>query len=136
MLTTPADKAFSRAIRESYEWTCQRCGTIYTPPTKALHCMHFKTRGNWSTRFIPDNAAAGCYGCHRYIDGHAAEKDMFFLKNIGEGRFEEIERIANTPAHGIKRQLKDIAKHYREEYARIRELREEGKTGYIELIEF
>jgi len=67
-----ADKAFSLYIRTRDNWTCQRCGTQYTPPTNALHCSHFMGRAKESTRFEPMNADALCYGCHQYFTSHPA----------------------------------------------------------------
>jgi hypothetical protein len=37
---TAADRKFSLMIRERDNWTCQRCGKQYVPPTRALDCMH------------------------------------------------------------------------------------------------
>lgn len=68
----PSDRAFSLYIRTRDNWTCQRCGGQYTPPTSALHCSHFMGRGKENTRFDPENADALCYGCHRYFTAHPA----------------------------------------------------------------
>jgi 5-methylcytosine-specific restriction endonuclease McrA len=93
---TPADKAFSREIRERDGWTCQRCGKRYVPPTKALHSAHNFTRRTGVVRVDPSNAMALCYGCHQFIDSHAAEKEALFRGKFGD---DEYERVASL-AHG------------------------------------
>jgi len=130
----PADTAFSWCIRTRDYWTCQRCLKVYSPPTQALHCMHFMGRGKWSTRFEPDNAAAGCYGCHRFLDTHPTEKAVFFRQWLGDGRYDQIVLLSNQQSEGIKKELKDIAKHYRKELERIRRLQARGNAGRIEIV--
>ena len=117
----PADSAFSICIRTRDRWACTRCHVTYPPPTQALHCMHWQGRGKWSVRFNPDNARAGCYGCHRYLDTHPYEKDRFFRLWLGDTRADEIVLLANKPSNGIKKELKLIAKHYRTQHERMQD---------------
>lgn len=84
----PADTAFSNYIRARDKWTCQRCSTVYAPPTSALHCSHFYSRGKWSTRYDPDNCIALCYGCHRYLDKHIGEYEDYKYQQLGQARFD------------------------------------------------
>lgn len=86
-----ADKAFSLYIRTRDNWTCQRCGTQYTPPTSALHCSHFMGRGKENTRFDPENADAMCYGCHRYLTAHPAEHVDWQVKRKGQQAVDMIK---------------------------------------------
>lgn len=79
-----ADKAFSLYIRTRDNWTCQRCGKQYTPPTNALHCSHFQGRGKEATRFEPLNADALCYGCHQYFTSHPAEHYEWQVQRKGQ----------------------------------------------------
>lgn len=116
----PADREFSLCIRQRDRWACTRCFTPYSHPTQALHCMHWQGRGKWATRFTPDNARAGCYGCHRYLDTHPAEKDAFFRAWLGDTRADEIVLLSNRPSNGIKREMKQIAKFYREQFRALK----------------
>lgn len=104
---TKADRKFSLMIRERDEWTCQRCGKTYVPPTKALHAMHNHSRAckrcttkrptpHVCARLDPSNALAGCYGCHMWIDSHPADKERLFRFHFGD---EEYDRVAAL-AHG------------------------------------
>lgn len=79
-----ADKAFSLYIRSRDNWTCQRCGTRYEPPTSALHCSHFQGRGKEPTRFDEENADAMCYGCHRYFTAHPYEHTQWQVNRKGQ----------------------------------------------------
>ena len=99
-----------------------------------LHCAHFKSRGNWGTRFNPSNVAALCYGCHSYIDRDSGYKEKWFRKYLGEGLADLMVEQAAQPAYGIKKQKKEIAKHYREELKRLKQLRLDGVTGKIEIV--
>ena len=45
----------------------------------------------------------------------------------------------NLPLHGrkpINKNKKDVARHYREEYKRIKAVREAGAVGFIDIIEY
>lgn len=80
-----ADILFSQFIRERDFWTCQRCNKYYEPPTQALHCSHFISRGNYATRFDPENCIALCHGCHRYWDTkNKAEYEQFKKDQLGD----------------------------------------------------
>jgi hypothetical protein len=88
MKTFPADSAFSDWIRARDKWRCQRCGKEYPPPTSALHCSHFYSRGKWNTRFDPENCIALCYGCHRYWDKHIGEYEAYKIEKMGQQAFD------------------------------------------------
>jgi len=90
-----ADKYFSLWIRNRDNWTCQRCGKQYKPPTSALHCSHFVGRGKENTRFDPDNASAHCYGCHQYFTSHPAEHYAWKLGKIGEKEMSKLMLKSN-----------------------------------------
>lgn len=92
----PADKAFSLYIRTRDNWTCQRCGKQYEPPTSALHCSHFQGRGKEGTRFEPDNCDALCYGCHRYFTSHPGEHYQWQVMRKGQARVDSLVLQSNT----------------------------------------
>lgn len=90
-----ADKAFSEYIRTRDNWTCQRCGTQYTPPTSGLHCSHFMGRGKENTRFNELNADALCYGCHMYFTAHPAEHYLWQVERKGQKAVDELVLWSN-----------------------------------------
>ena len=131
---TPADKAFSDCVRSASEWTCERCHTYYEEGRRmGLHYSHFHGRGKWGVRFCVENAEALCYGCHQYLGSqpnlHAEHK----LEMLGQGAIDILREKSNDTSLGraAKREVKDIAKHYRQEFKRIYDLRSEGVTGKI-----
>lgn len=127
------DKWFSLCVRERAEWTCERCRKLCPDDKKmGLHCAHYQSRGNWSTRFDKDNAAALCYGCHSYIDREPEYKTFWFEQYLGEGLAEIIRVKSKQPAYGIKKRVKEISRHYREQHKLMLEKRANGVTGRIE----
>jgi len=117
---TSADRYFSLCVRKRANWTCERCRVGYTPPTAALHCSHFMSRGNYGTRFDPLNAASLCYGCHMYFTGRPLEHLSWFAARVGLDEVERLKRSAKTPHYGIKKYLKVIGRHYRMEHDRMK----------------
>jgi len=96
----PSDREWSKYIRTRDMWTCQRCSKQYDPPTSALHCSHFWSRGNWRVRFDEDNTEALCYGCHSYLGGNPVEFHKYYLEKLGQERFDALEKRKNTPKSG------------------------------------
>ena len=96
----PSDREWSKYIRTRDMWTCQRCSKQYDPPTSALHCSHFWSRGNWSVRFDEENTEALCYGCHSYLGGNPVEFHKYYLEKLGQERFDALEKRKNTPKSG------------------------------------
>ena len=135
---TPADKWFSRCVRERADWTCERCGTQYQPPTRALHCSHYEGRGNWGTRFEPLNALSLCYGCHQLLGSSRKAHDRLHAKIFGDFAAAIVEEKAQdislykamkrTKGRGL------IAAHYKAEYERMMEVRASGARGRLEFI--
>lgn len=85
------DAKFSKFIRERDGWTCQRCFKKYEPPTNALHCSHFWGRANKSVRFDPENCVALCHGDHVYFTANPKEHCDWFLKRLGQKRFDALQ---------------------------------------------
>jgi hypothetical protein len=92
---TAADIRFSKMIRERDGYQCQRCGTVHAPNSFGLHSAHCFSRGKQATRLDPENAAALCYGCHRFIDGHPSEREAFFRARLGDARYEALQLRSN-----------------------------------------
>jgi hypothetical protein len=129
---TPADKWFSLCVRERAAWTCERCGTKYHPPTQALHCAHWHSRGNWSVRFDAANALALDMGCHLYTGRERDEHRKLMSSKIGEPELDRLAHDKSRPANGIKRRVSEIAAHYKRQYELMLEKRKSGLVGRIE----
>jgi hypothetical protein len=100
---TAADAKFSRMIRERDNWTCQRCGAHHLERSQGLHAVHNFTRRTLKTRFEPTNALALCYGCHQYVDSHAAEKESLFRLRFGSAEYDRIAAIAHEKRDRVVR---------------------------------
>lgn len=96
----PSDREWSNYIRTRDGWQCQRCGKKYSPPTSALHCSHYFTRGNWSVRFDEDNCEALCYGCHSYLGGNPHEHATYMVAKLGTKRLDELMVRKNNHKSG------------------------------------
>ena len=92
----PADIAFSQWIRTRDNWTCQRCGMSYTPPTNSLQCSHFQGRRKEGTRFEPLNCDALCAGCHSYFGANPAEHYKWQVNRKGQRVVDQIVLQSNT----------------------------------------
>jgi len=92
-----SDVIFSKYIRTRDGWKCQRCSKQYAPPTSALHCSHFWSRGNWSVRFDEENCEALCYGCHSYLGGNPTEHYDHKLAKLGKEKLDALQQRRNTP---------------------------------------
>src|SRR5438128_1920797 len=94
---TKLDALFSNQIRSRDNWTCQRCGTKYEPPTSALHCSHFWGRANKATRYDPENCDALCYGCHARWEGNKqGDYRDFKLRRLGVEGYNALEMRARS----------------------------------------
>jgi hypothetical protein len=94
---TKADVLFSNYIRERAGYKCERCRKEFEKPAKNLHCSHFWSRRNRSVRFDSDNAASLCFSCHRYFTENPSEHSGFFLKRLGQKRYDNLTIRARTP---------------------------------------
>lgn len=93
-----ADKYFSDFIRELADYTCERCKRSFERPSQLLHCSHFWSRRNKSVRFDRDNAASLCFYCHRYFTENPADHQYFFLKRLGQEKYDALCVRARQPA--------------------------------------
>jgi len=116
---TAADRYFSLCVRKRAGWACERCGARHAPPTGALHCAHIMGRSSWSTRIDPDNAVSLCMGCHLYFTGRPAEFMRWIESRVGLHNLERLRMLSRIPARGLKRRVREIARHYRNEYDRM-----------------
>lgn len=131
------DAIFSDVIREAYDWTCAYYGTVF-PDRKGreVQCSHFKSRGFNSTRWFPDNAVCLSAAAHTYLGRHPDEHTDFIRKHLGPVRYQELcERNRRIYRYRAS-DKKAMRQHYAAELERIRALRADGVTGYIEVVAY
>jgi len=123
----PADKAFSKCVRESHNNTCERCGKVGN-----MENSHVYSRRHRLIRWCKDNANCLCHYCHRLWHENPLESFIWFEKEFGQGRIDLLVEKRNARIKVSKLEEKDIAKHYREQLKLIEQKRSEGEIGYID----
>ena len=132
---TPADSWFSKCVRQRANWRCEHCGTQYDTSSTGLHCSHFHGRGNWATRFHPENARALCFGCHSKMGANPFEHTEWFTEQIGEGMFQillDLKRDVGLAKEYRKTKGKgEIAKFFKQQYEQMQECETREIEAYL-----
>ncbi len=129
---TPADIAFSKCIRERAEWRCECCGAQHNESSPGLECSHHHSRGNWTIRFNPLGAESLCTACHFRVGGTEKRRNEVLTKVEQDLLYELMEDRDLGREYRKTKGKGAVAKHYREEFKRMKALRAEGVTGRIE----
>ncbi len=120
---TSADRWFSKAVRLSNDWTCERCGMKGGPTRddKMLQNCHIIGRRNNATRFSAWNTVCLCINCHRHTGENVREFKAWVAKKYGQSRIDKIDFLARGILKPSKENLKMISDHYRNEFNRMTE---------------
>jgi len=94
---TAGDRMFSLFIRYRDKWTCQRCFRTFPEKSGSLQNSHFWGRGNLSVRHDEENCCALCAGCHQHFTANPSEHRDFFLKRLGQQKYDLLEMRARRP---------------------------------------
>lgn len=131
------DAVVSDLIRERSDWTCDHCETQYSYDRRGgLHCSHLWSRANKATRWFPDNLFAHCFGCHQRLGGNPVAFRDWAVQRLGEGAFDNLTLRARRPMKYTKADKEEMYQHYKAELERLRKLRKEGHTGYLEVVSY
>ena len=134
---SPADIAFSKAIRESYDYECPSCNINYRHDPGYMHCAHVHTRKHRSTRWNAEfGAIALCAKCHRRFTDFPVEWGGFLRRHMGDSNYEEAKRRAWQSVKYSKQDQQEIKEHYRSEVERIEKLRMDGEQGFIRCVSY
>jgi hypothetical protein len=63
-----------------------------------LQCAHILTRGYSTIRWRPANALSLCQAHHMYWTHRPAEWESFIIAKFGQAHWDELRRLAITPA--------------------------------------
>lgn len=131
---SPLDDAVSEYVREKAGWTCERCLRPCPPRllkggrcgNEELHASHFYSRANQRIRTNPENIAALCRSCHKFMGENPHEHSEFFRKRLGAKRYEALTVLANTRLSTKRSKFEDKieAAHWRSETKKLRQARE------------
>lgn len=114
------DALFSDCVREIAGWKCERCGKQYVKKESlggsGLECSHYWSRRNRSVRWDFENAASLCSYCHRLFTENPSLHHSFFIKRLGQEKYEQLGIRARTPTKldekeiraNLRQKLKDI----------------------------
>jgi|TARA_B100000497_G_scaffold127868_1_gene171459 mono/diheme cytochrome c family protein len=82
------------------------------------------------------NAFAHCYGCHQKYGSNPDYFVRHYIDTYGEGSLELVREKAEDITLGkrMNKEQKEIAKHYKEEAARMENDRAAGVVGWLEFI--
>lgn len=127
-----ADSAFSKCVRAANDYTCYRCGTVYSKSSPGLHCSHNFSRRHRTIRWCKENALPLCYGCHQWFGGNPADSGQWLVEQLGEGSIDILREKMNSKIKVPKSEEKEIAAHYRAQLKLIEQKRADGETGYID----
>lgn len=128
------DAAFSDAVREAADWTCQRCMRPF-PERKGqdIHCSHFFSRKYLSTRWFPDNAASLCASCHSIVSDDHHEHVRLFERLLGSTRYQWLIERKQKIVRYRDADKKAIREHFKAQVEHFKIQRRNGATGCLEL---
>ncbi|MAA66780.1 MAG: hypothetical protein CL581_18655 [Alteromonadaceae bacterium] len=77
-----------------------------------------------------------CFSCHNRLGGDPDDFVRWMRERVGEGMIDILreKRDDLMLAKSLKKNETDIARHYREEFKRLKGLRSEGHVGRLEII--
>lgn len=109
------DKVFSLYIRlrdsdENGFCTCYTCGKV--AHYKEMQNGHFWSRTHLSTRFNEDNCKVQCVRCNIFKKGNYIVYTKKLLKELGEEKFDELERLKNSTVKISKAEYEQMIEHY------------------------
>ena len=86
------DRLFTRVVRRTYNFTCQKCGKVYLEDGDLhnLGVSHYYGRSRESTRYDLDNTTLLCnLPCHQRWGGEErAEYTEYMINRLGQDRFD------------------------------------------------
>ena len=113
------DRLFSLLVRTRAGWNCEKCGKNFATDRHSLHCSHFRSRRYTATRWHPENAAAHCAGCHRYLGEHPHEFGDWIRDYLGPVGYKLFRKVSGKTAKWTKADKKELRKQMREELKRM-----------------
>ena len=125
------DRVFSKLVRERAGWRCEKCHKQYEAHSPGLHCSHIYSRRAVSTRWLPLNAVAHCYGCHMWFGGNPILGAEWAKEYLGAQAVMDLKRRFHRIVKLTKADKEEIYANLKSEYDRMLFLRANGKVGRI-----
>lgn len=116
-LVKKLDKVFSEWLRRSYadedgNVSCYTCGEVMN--WKYIQNGHFFTRGRQNTRWLSENCRPQDYRCNVALKGNYIIYTRKMLAELGEQRFDDMEKLSKSKDKIPTVQLVEMIKRYTE----------------------
>lgn len=120
------DAAFSLAIREAHNFTCQCCGKVSDERNSNGYtdCAHNFSRTNKLIRWNVHNATCLCRTCHMRMTSDPDEHVTFFKRLKGE-EYYNMRDLRNSLQKVTKKDEDAILLHYKKEIEKMRHARKD-----------
>ena len=127
----PADKWFSKCVRERANWTCEHCLTPYPSGSGSVQCSHLFSRRHNATRYDPLNAFCHCVSCHIRLGSDPVNFTKWADSRLGPKKVESLYVRSGMTLKLSKVDKAFIAKHYQSEHRQMLAKRKAGQGGYL-----
>ena len=116
MKISTTDSWFSKCVRKSASWTCERCGAVHNSSSMGLHCSHIFGRRHRTIRWCKDNAQSLCASCHNWFGENPADSGKWLVDVLGEGHLSILREKRDSMVKVSKTEEKEISDHYRKQF--------------------
>ena len=122
------DAVVSDLVRESVGY-CERCGM-----SDCRHeCAHIYGRRHANLRYDTTNLLCLCHGCHRDFTENPYIFSNWLDEVFGKGYMEILTEKKRHIKRWKKHDKDDMYQHYKSELKRVREQRDNGVDGRIDI---
>jgi len=131
------DAVVSDLVRERDDWTCQYSGRQFLDRKgRDVHCSHFFSRVYNSVRWFPDNLLCLSASAHDFVGKNPDAHVALMRRVLGDARYEWLRERKNRIYRYRGPDKTAMRKHYSNELERLRAMRAQGVTGYIEVASY
>lgn len=99
-----------------------------------MDLSHYFGRRHRRTRHEPLNASCLCRGCHNKFGESPHDHREWVKEKLGSVKYDVLVELHNQIVKVPKSEEKKIAKHYRQEEAKVKAWRDAGNTGKYEIV--
>ena len=111
VLVAKIDSVFSIMIRmRGKKKTGGKCEICFKRPIEV--CFHWVSRGDYATRWLPENACASCRGCNYEETFRKQKYRDIFIARFGLSERERIEGLARSNKKFSANELIEMIKNF------------------------
>lgn len=100
-------------VKVKTDFRCVKCGKYYQLGDAGLSASHFWQSTRYGTKWLFDNLDPLCWGCHNQVESNKQGwyRD-FKLKQLGQQRYDELRKLAETAVYWKDEDLQNMLKGY------------------------